>query len=299
MDIRQLEAFVVTVRFKSFSKAADFLYLSQPTVSAHIRNLERELGGPLINRKAGEFKLTELGEIVYQKALNLLEARDEIYNAAEAQFQNKVINIAIAASTIPAEYLLPDIISGFISTDEKVYFKILERNSEDAIDMVRHDLCDIGVVGTRINYDDLEYERLVDDELVFIVSGSLVISPVIAINDLMHIPFVFREERSGTYITLRDSLRFAGTDISQLNNVMVMESNEGIKRIIEANGYMACLSSFCVKKELNEGRIKKVIVHGLKPHRSFYLTYIKDKRMTAVQKKFIDYMKNKTRTAPQ
>ncbi len=292
MDIKQLEAFVATARFRSFSKAADYLYLSQPTVSSHIRNLEGELGGPLINRRAGQFMLTDLGGIVFRKAQYLLEARDEIYSAAKAQVQSSSLGIVIAASTIPAEYLLPGLISDFLGNNGNIRFKILEKNSEGAIEMVRHDLCDMGVVGACINYDDMKYERLLDDKLVFVASGQAGYGPAISIDELRRIPFVLREERSGTYIALRDSMKAAGCDISQLNNIMVMESNEGIKGIIERNGYMACLSGFCVEKELNEGVLKKITVEGVNPRRSFYMTYLRDKPFTSIQKDFVDGMKD-------
>lgn len=296
MDIKQLEAFSATARFKSFSKAADFLYLSQPTVSAHIHNLEKELGGPLINRRSQQFKLTDLGESILQKAIYLLQTRDEIYEISQAQSQSSSLGIIIAASTIPAEYLLPGVISEFMCSDLTVHFKVLEKNSEDAIEMVRHDLCDIGVVGTFINFYDLAYKKLLDDELFFVTSFASDIDPVVSINDLMDIPFVLREERSGTYMALKDALKDAGSNILHLNNIMVMGSNEGIKSIIEKNRYMACLSGFCVKRELKEGSLKKIVVKNVNPHRSFYLTYLKNKIFTPAQSRFIDSITDMGRT---
>ncbi|MDD4504445.1 MAG: LysR family transcriptional regulator, partial [Clostridiaceae bacterium] len=134
MDFRQIEAFVYVVRFRSFSKAADAIYLTQPTVSSHINTLEKELGIKLIDRSGKNVEPTSAGKIFYEYANNLINIRDNaIFTLSE--FTRKVEGkVEIAASTVPTEYLLPKLMIGFRNIYSNINFSVDQFDSKQVID---------------------------------------------------------------------------------------------------------------------------------------------------------------------
>ena len=110
MEFKQLEAFVAVVEWNSFSEAAKHIYLTQPTISSHIRSLETELNTTLLNRTTKHMEVTEDGQYLYEEAQKLLKLRGRIY---EKFSQNPVSTIRLGASTIPALYLLPNVLPVF------------------------------------------------------------------------------------------------------------------------------------------------------------------------------------------
>ena len=107
MDFKQLAAFVTVAELKSFSKAAERLYLSQPTISAQIRNLEAELKTRLLSRTTKTVRLTPVGEEFYEDARNILAIQKKIYRRC---FDERTLTLRIGASTIPVSYLLPEVL---------------------------------------------------------------------------------------------------------------------------------------------------------------------------------------------
>ena len=113
MDIHRLEVFCKLVELKSFTKAAEAVFLSQPTVSEHIRSLESELQEKLIDRLGREALPTQAGKIVYKYAQKIIQLRNEAVQAIENYKGNLAGHLYIGASTIPGTYILPEIIGLF------------------------------------------------------------------------------------------------------------------------------------------------------------------------------------------
>ena len=113
MNLKQLEAFVKVTESGSFSKAAKLLFLTQPTVSAHISSLEKELDSRLFVRNTKEVKLSEEGKQLYQYARQMVELEKEIEQVFSKDAHREEKCITIATSTIPAQYILPKILMKF------------------------------------------------------------------------------------------------------------------------------------------------------------------------------------------
>lgn len=113
MDLRQLEVFVQAVRTRNFSKAAESLQLTQPTVSEHTRLLEEELGARLFDRFGRETVPTRAADLLLTYAKRLLALRSEAHQALEQFMGHLTGELAIGASTIPSEYVLPAVIGRF------------------------------------------------------------------------------------------------------------------------------------------------------------------------------------------
>jgi len=130
ISLRQLETFVVTAECASFTRAADKLHLTQSTVSTHIQSLEQELDSQLILRGARrKLELTETGRRVYAAAkeiLNRCEALESMRESSDAA------TLSIATSTVPAQQLLPKLMSGFLKRNNAARFA-LRRGDSDAV----------------------------------------------------------------------------------------------------------------------------------------------------------------------
>ena len=108
MDFKQLEAFVYVVKLKSFSKAAQRIYLTQPTISAHINSLEKELDTKLIERGTKYVYPTKPGSILYQYAVKMLNLRDDACCSVKNYNKELKGSLTICASTVPSQYILPE-----------------------------------------------------------------------------------------------------------------------------------------------------------------------------------------------
>ena len=145
MDIRQLEAYVYTVKYRSFSLAAQKLYLSQPTVSAHICNLEKELHTQLLKRTTKTLSVTPAGQTLYNYAAEILDLRHkailELSNEQETMLH-------IGVSSVPSLYLLPELLAAYHEKAPEIRFRTSCSDSLDVINKVSDSTCDIGLVGT-------------------------------------------------------------------------------------------------------------------------------------------------------
>ena len=113
MDIKELEAFVYVVENCSFSRAAELLHLTQPTISSHISGLERKLGIKLIVRTTKETYPSDAGKILYRYAKEILQIRENAAAALRSFSQEMKGTVTIAASTVPSEYYLPHLLQSF------------------------------------------------------------------------------------------------------------------------------------------------------------------------------------------
>ena len=114
MELKQLEAFVKVYELQNFSKAADKLFLSQPSISAYINALEKEVGSKLIHRSTKTFQATKSGTLLYEYAKEILSLHDKGIAALKNLSENSVGTIDISASSVPAQYIYPKYSALFI-----------------------------------------------------------------------------------------------------------------------------------------------------------------------------------------
>lgn len=168
MEFKQLECFVNVARKKSFSKAADILFLSQPAITNNIQNLEKELGTRLFERNK-TIDLTEKGFEFLPYAIEMLNIRDK--SKMEMTKQKDIEGILeIYASSIPAQYLLPHIIKAFKEIYPKVLFYINHEDSKIIADEVLSGVASFGFIGARYPNEKINYIDFYKDKLVLIAS---------------------------------------------------------------------------------------------------------------------------------
>ena len=131
MELKQLESFTNVVEYRSFTKAAEKLYISQPTISTHIRQLEEELHSRLIIRTTKSIEITPRGWELYECACHILRLRDNLLQRWEGE-SRKIIRLG--ASTIPSAYILPELLPAYGKAHPDTYFSIHQSDSQGIVD---------------------------------------------------------------------------------------------------------------------------------------------------------------------
>ena len=149
MELRKLEVFCKVVELKSFTRSAEAVLLSQPTVSEHIRSLEEELGQKLLDRMGREVEPTPVGRLLYNYAVKILRLQHEFVQAVE-QYSGKLVGrIMIGSGTIPGTYILPELIGQFRSRYPSIQATLKIAGSQFIASDVLGGRLEIGVVGAR------------------------------------------------------------------------------------------------------------------------------------------------------
>ena len=220
MDFRQLEAFINVAKYKNFSKAAKALYLSQPTVSLHISNLEKELNSSLFDRTSKEVNLTPQGTEFLNYALDMINMKNKALHQLTASDIKITGSLHISTSSTPNIILLPRAISDFQAIHPEVSFVVEEKSSNAIIEDVCSLTADLGIVGMKVENDRFTCLPLFQDDLVFICSKDANIKDVMSYSELLPFNLISRSEQSGSRIDFQRHLVEQGYDISLLETVV-------------------------------------------------------------------------------
>ena len=236
MDFKQLEAFVYVVKLKSFSKTAEKLYLTQPTISAHISSLEKELGVQLIVRSAKEALPSEEGKVLYEYAQDMLTLRDNALSAFQNISRNVSGTLCIAASSMPSQYVRPQMMSAFRSKYPDVSFNVIKCDSGEVVRSIVNRKAEIGMTGAVIESAKCVFEEFLDDRLVVITPNTERYRKIgehgFTLQDLAREPFIIREPDSGTRRETERFLRSMHLDPASLHVVAQMDDPDAIKNSV-------------------------------------------------------------------
>ena len=293
MEFKQLEAFVAVVDYGSFSEAARKLYLTQPTISTHIRSLEEELHTRLIIRTTKKLTITPKGYQLYDSAVRMLDIRNNLF---ENFTGSKKQIIDLAASTIPSSYLLPELMAGFGRMYPDVYFHSWQTDSAGAISRVLDGSVDLALTGQNTGDDSCIFIPFCQDDMVIAtpVNGhylQLKERPV-TFYDFLKDPIIIRDRGSGTKKEMDIFLENAGIEPSSLNVVARMNDLESIKKSI-VNGLG--ISILSARSAVDLKKTKQILLfplEGTAHKRSFYIVCSKNRILKAHVRQFIQYVKN-------
>jgi len=293
MDLWRLKIFRNVIDQKGFSKAAKAINLSQPTISSHIKDLESHYGCPLIDRLGNKAVPTKAGELLYQYAGRLLTLHDEV-ETAMAEFQGKISGrLVLGGSTIPAGYILPQMIGKFMELNREVRISLVVADTERITRDVISGELELGVVGAKINDKRIVQEKLIEDEMQVIIPASHKWNgrKSIPLKALLLEPFIIRERGSGTLRSTQNSLAPRGMSYQEFNIVAEMGSTEAIIQGIKSNIGISVLSPISVANELEAGTMKALNIKGYSLKRNFYLTRHKDRSASPLRKAFTKFIK--------
>lgn len=281
MDFKQIEAFVNVVKYKSFSKAADASYLTQPTISTHVNILEKELDLQLINRQSKEAVPTKQGKIFYKYALMMLNTREKAIYSMNNLSSNVSGILEIQTSSIPGEYIVPDLMAQFQMIYPQVKFFLEQSDSMSVSNNLLESKGEIGFTGMKWD-NGLTYIPLMKDEVVLITPPSTKFKSMegnrLKLEDFIGEPFILREQGSGTRKEFENKIEKLGYNPIRMNIIARMDSMESIKHAVASGLGVSIISKIAVEKQMHKDSFLTFSIEKYNSDREFYIAY--NKRVT-------------------
>jgi len=281
-DFRQLEIFCKVVELKSFSKAASAVYLAQASVSERISTLEKMVGTRLLDRLGRSVVPTAAGRRLYMHAVNLLEMKRKVCLEMEDFLGLKRGEVRIGGSTIPSEYILPELIGKFHQTYPEISITLFVGDTQVVESKVADGKLELGIIGTRSTKPFMYQEELWEDELVVAVpiTHAWAVRNQVTLEELSKAPFIARERGSGTLSMFESHLKsMKAVDLDNFNVVASLGSSTAVKEGIKSGLGISVLSRRAIETEMKANILKALSIKDLPMKRKFYL--IRDKRRVA------------------
>lgn len=296
MNLDYLRTYAEVIRLGSFSEVAEKLSISQPAVSFQIQRLERELGVRLIDRSKKSITMTEAGKCVLRFAESVESERNQLQSELDKLRDGVAGELSIAASTIPAEFLLPPILGKFKTLHPAISARMTVSDSLTVIGEIRGRTCEVGFCGMAAEGPDVESFKIAEDEIVLIVfpEHPFAIRKKISFAELEGEPLIFREKTSGTQQSLESLLAQAGLDISKQAPSLVLGTTQAVVSAVESRAGIAFVSNLAIKKSLALGLVRQIAVDGLKLSRDFYCIHLRKRVMSRLLEEFITFIQIKT-----
>ena len=274
MDLKQLETFITVVEWDSFSEAAKRLYLTQPTISTHIKQIENELNAELLKRTTKKLELTPEGREFY----NYAKAISRIMESMQDSFSKKSLTtFNIGASSVPATYILPSLLTKYHKSHIKTLVNIIQSDSLTTIDGVINGSINIGIVGMTTMDKDLTFEKVLSDKLVVVTPYNDYYNALkknnVKISSILKEPIIFREQGSGT---LKESMKMIdalGISKNSLNLIGTANSTETLKQCIRNGMGISIMSKLSVEEEVANNQLISFKIYDFESVRHFYLVY--------------------------
>jgi len=294
LDLHKLEIFYWVAEHKSFSQAAELLSLRQPTVSAHVQELEKAVGGKLLYRIPGKVSLTPLGLMLAERAKNLLAFKRDTVAAVE-QFHGTLSGeLWVGGSSIPGEYILPQKLGEFTKKYPRVKPILRIGDSAGIVAELLEGKVEIAFVGFKGADARLTFAKIWDDEMVLAVPKGHPWTKRKGVNlaDLPTEKFISREHGSGTLDSIRQLLAKRRQRADALFNIsMELGSTEAVKEALMAGFGFSILSRISIRHELEEGTIVEVPVRGLNMKRAFYEVFHSRRPLHPIAQAFREFLK--------
>lgn len=260
MADRRLQVFYTVAKLLSFTKAAETLHMTQPAVTFQVRQLEEHFNTRLFDRTHNRVTLTEAGRKSYEYAEEIFELYAEMENSVKKLTGDVSGILTLGASTTIAEYMLPDLLSGFTKEYPDIQLRLKVSNTEGIVSMIENSMIDLGIVEGPVTNRNLLVEICRVDDLVVIVptEHELAKNQSITMDKLMRYPFVSREEGSGTRDVIMEYVTRMGLDKNNLNICLELGSPESIKGAVEAGMGVSIVSNATIQKELKLNLLNNV-----------------------------------------
>ena len=293
MEFKQLQSFAAVAECRSFTRAAERLFVSQPTVSMHIRDLEQELRTKLVARSTHTVELTESGRTLYDYASRLLSLRE----AALRRLRKDDDEVCIGASTVPASSLLPELLTGFRKECPQVRAVLVQTDSGAVLEGVSRGTMDVGFTGARSDDSELLFTPLCRDRLVLVTANAEPFrgwkSRGILPEELKKTPFLTREAGSGSQGAAERLLEQLGLGAGRRLSAGQVSDPEAMKNLVAAGIGVAVMSDRSVARETEEGRLLAFDLPAEGAERQLYLVQRNDGVLKTGATRFIEYVKER------
>jgi LysR family transcriptional regulator, low CO2-responsive transcriptional regulator len=260
-----LDTFAEAAERTSFTAAARVLGLTQAAVSQRIQALERDIGLSLFRRLGGRVELTDAGRRLHEYARRILNLHREAREAVTGEEAPVEGELAIAASSVPGDCLLPALLAIFGPKHPHVYVRAAVSDSASVIEQLERGEISVGLVGRKPESNHIESRHLADDRMVLIVphGHALARKKSIAVDRLTAHPLVLREAGSGLRHSFEMALARVGRSLADFRIALELGSNEAIQEAVLRGVGVAVLSALAVRKEVAARRLVTLEIDGL------------------------------------
>lgn len=292
MNLEELNTFIKLCEVKNFTKTAEILLMSQPTVSLHIKNLEREFQTQLFQRSSKQLNITPTGELLLEKAKQMLQIYEQTKQAILEHQHTLTGELKIGASFTIGESILPSLLADLRNEYPELELNVIIGNTVEIVQYVKLFQVDIGLIEGKTDEKELLIHPFMKDELVIIAAknNKLLKSNYVTIADLQNQSWISRENGSGTRENLNHFLRANGL---RTKSMLTISSNQGIKETVIQGLGLSLLSKSVIKRDLKLGAIGVVKLKNQPLFRTLSYIYspiMQDKRNVQI---FIQALNNK------
>jgi DNA-binding transcriptional LysR family regulator len=289
-DLHKIHLFVTVARLGSFTRAAEHLHMTQPTVSQQIAVLEQILGTSLIERSTRSLRLTEAGQVLFDYGERLIALADETVNAVHVAAGIAVQTLKLGVGPTLATYLLPDVLSRYRSSFPTNRIRLTVRNTADLLDMLTRGDIDLGLVGSPVDHPDVTVEPFLPDRLVVIVAPTdeWAQRTAVHLDELHERVFLTREPGSALH---RRVSRLMGAESLRGDSVIVLGETEAIKRSVELGLGVALVQGIAIVREVTAGTLKAIPLNGTDDSYSYLIAQRRRGTLNKAAASFVTLLK--------
>lgn len=268
MYYEELITFVTLTEIKSFTKTAEILRMSQPSVSLQIKNLEKEFQTELFIRSPKILKITPTGELLYERAKQIISIYEQTKQDILDHHHSMKGKLIIGASFTIGEYVLPSILPIFQQQFPKLELQVVIGNTDEIVQYVRLLEVDIGLIEGQTNEKDISVHPFMEDTLYIIAANDhpLASSKKASITDLQNQTWITREEGSGTRAYLNHIIRSNGLKVKSF---ITISSNQGIKEAVINGMGLSLLSDRVIDRDIKNGYLSIIPIEKQTYTRTF------------------------------
>jgi DNA-binding transcriptional LysR family regulator len=291
MELGQLEAFLQVASHRSFSKAAEVLFLTQPSVTARIQSLEKELGEDLFERSGRAVRLTDAGNTFLVYAQRALKDVQEGRDALDALRKTEAGSLRIGSALTVSAYVLPKILKTFRARYPGVDVSVRTGRSDQVLDMILNDEVQVGLVRSLV-HSEIETVHLYDDEVVLVTDNShqFAKTRTARIEEVARQSLIFFDRASSYYGLIHGFFRDAGI---VPRHAMELDSMEATKMMVEEGLGIAILPRVSVERELKLGILVEIEITGVpRIKRQIAMIYRRNRRHARTVGAFIEVLYN-------
>jgi DNA-binding transcriptional LysR family regulator len=289
ITLRQLQIFEAVARHSSISRAAGELHVTQPAVSMQMKQLEEQIGLPLLEQIGKRLFLTEAGHELRMHAQRIALQTQELKTAMD-QFRDLQRGFLRLAVVSTANYFLPPLIATLSDRHPGMRIALQVANREDVLAALADNRTDLAITGQPPESADLIALPFKDNPLVVIAAPTHPLTKLtrIALKKLARETFVVREPGSGTRAVIERQFAEMGIAYSP---GCEFNTNEAIKQAVQAGLGIAVVSQQTIELELETRRLAVLPVEGFPIVRRWYVVHRRDKRLSAAAAAFVDLLR--------
>ena len=289
MNLDNLKSFYYTAKFNSFTKAALYLGITQPSVTRQVQDLQEKAGFALINKTGKSFILTDAGNMLYSMAENIFEIESRIEENISDYKRQKKGNIVINTITSFSSYYLPDFMPEFIKKYPDIKVSVYAMPGESVVSTTSKFKNDFGIVSHKVRDSKIISRELFCEEIVLISSPDqpLAKKERVKPGELNDLPMILFEKDSGTMYSTEGFMR---RNRITFKTVCTISDSEAVKNMVMHKAGYALISKKVIEKEVASGELVAVHINDSFLTRKFYMIYHKDKYFSENLQSFIDIM---------